>query len=158
MVRKRKHRGILLKFRSALAGFLAVGHSWDLGSEKKWYKTCSDKPGDRTAAMMILQFHTESCHPIFRVPSVFKKKKLRKQWTWQEVYQFTENKGNIELFLCTVISVNQLSIHGAIADLCKELNEDSNEDSYEDPESSGTFDTEEGPNEMGILCGEYIMP
>ena len=43
----------------------------------------------------------------------------------------------------TVISVNQLSIYGALAGLCKELNtnssEDSAEDSSEDSESSGTL-------------------
>ena len=61
-----------------------------------------------------------------------------------------ENEGIIEL-LRTVISVNQLSINGPIADLCKELNEDSAEDSSEDSESSGTSETEEGPNEMDIF-------
>ena len=45
-----------------------------LGSEKTWYKTCSDKQNgnsDRSAEMMILQLHTESCHPIFRAFSAF---------------------------------------------------------------------------------------
>ena len=56
---------------------------------------------------------------------------------------------NIELLLRTVISVNQLSIYGAIADLCKELNEDS--------ESSKTFDiVEQRPHETDILCREYM--
>ena len=47
------------------------------------------------------------------------------------------------MLLRTVISVNQLSIYGASADLCKELDknssEDSAEDSSEDSESSGTL-------------------
>ena len=64
---------------------------------------------------------------------------------------FDENEGNIELLLRTVISVNQLSIYGAMADLCKELNKDSAEDSSEDSECSGTFDTEEEPHEMDIF-------
>ena len=64
--------------------------------------------------------------------------------------QFNDNGENIELILRTVISENQLSICGAIADLCK----DSAEDLYEDSESSGTFDTEERPNEMVISCRE----
>ena len=96
--------------------------------------------------MMILQFNTESGHPVFRAKST----------------HFNENEGNIELLLRTVISVNQLSICGAVADLRKELNnssaEDSAEDSSEDSESSGTFDAEEGPNEMKHLCREYTMP
>ena len=53
---------------------------------------------------------------------------------------FNENKGNIELLLRTVISVNQLSIYRAVTDLCKELNKNSAEysaeDSSEDSESS----------------------
>ena len=47
-----------------------------------------------------------------------------------------------------MISVNLLIIYGAIADLCKELNEDSAEDSSEDSESSGTFD-EQIPRSVG---------
>ena len=54
---------------SKCAGRFPLGR-WSFfgpGSEKKWYKTCSDKPdgnGDRTAEMMILQLNTE-----FRSPS-----------------------------------------------------------------------------------------
>ena len=46
------------------------------------------------------------------------------------------------MLLRTMISVNQLSICGALADLCKELDEisseDSTEDSFQDSESQGT--------------------
>ena len=48
------------------------------GSEKKWYKNCSDRPDrdwDRTAEMMILQLRTESGHPIFEHPAL-------KEGTW----------------------------------------------------------------------------
>ena len=54
--------------------------------------------------------------------------------------QFNGNEGNIELLLRTVISVNQLSIFGVIANLCTELNESSVEDSSEDSKSSGNKD------------------
>ena len=47
------------------------------------------------------------------------------------------------MLLRTVISVNQLSIRGALADWCKNWDknssEDSAEDSSEDSESSGTL-------------------
>ena len=46
------------------------------------------------------------------------------------------------MLLRTVISVNQHSIYGALADLCKELDRKSSEDSAgdsEDSESSGTL-------------------
>ena len=117
------------------------------GSEKTWYGTYSDKPDgnwDRTAEMMTLQLSTESGHPMFRASSACGKKSTH----------INENEGIIELLLRTVISVNQLSIYGAVADLCEELNNKSSEDS----ESSGTLDTEEGPNEMIHVCREYTMP
>ena len=51
------------------------------------------------------------------------------------------------MLLRTVISVNQLSIYGALADLCKELDkhlsEDSAEDLSENSESSGTLHAKE---------------
>ena len=57
--------------------------------------------------------------------------------------QFNDNEGNIEMLLRTVISVNQLNVYGALADLWKNLDtnssEDSAEDSSEDSESSGTL-------------------
>ena len=38
---------------------------------------------------------------------------------------FNGSDETIELILCTVVSVNQLSIYGAVADLCKESARDS---------------------------------
>ena len=38
---------------------------------------------------------------------------------------FNGSEENIELTLRTIISVNQLSIYGTVADLCKELSKDS---------------------------------
>ena len=127
-------------------------------SEMKLYKTCSDKPDenrDRTAEMMIPQFHAESCHPIFRASGAVERGHFESKEHGKKSTHFNDNEGNIELLLRTVISVYKLSIHGAIADLCKELNDDSAEDSHEDSESSGTVEKEEGPNEMDILCRIY---
>ena len=56
--------------------------------------------------------------------------------------QVNDNEGNIEMLLRTAFSVNQLSVYGAVADLCKKWDnkssEDATEDSSEDSESSGT--------------------
>ena len=104
---------------------------------------------------MILQLNTESGHPIFRASNVFERRELGSKGHGKKSTHFNENEGHIELLLRTVISVNQLSIYGAVADLWKELNkhsdEDSAEDLSEDSESSGTLDTEEGPNENKIF-------
>ena len=87
--------------------------------------------------MIILQLHTESCHPICRASSAFERGDLGSNGHGKKSTQFSENKGNFELLLRTVISVNQLSIYGATA---------------------GTFDTEEGPNAIDTSCREYTLP
>ena len=57
----------------------------------------------------------------------FWKRDLESKGYGKKSTQFNENEGNIELLLFTMISVNQFSIYGSIADLYKELNEDSAE-------------------------------
>ena len=93
------------------------------GSEKKWYGTCSDKPDgewDMTAEIMMLNF-AESGHPIFRATSALEERELRSKENGNKSIHFNGGEETIELILRTIISVNQLSIYGAEADLCKEL-------------------------------------
>ena len=95
-----------------------------LGSEKKWYGTYSDKldgDWDKTSERMMLNF-AERCHPIFRLRPG--KRRIKKQ-TGKKCIHFNGSEENIELILRTIISVNRLSICGAVADLCKELSKDS---------------------------------
>ena len=120
------------------------------GSEKEWYKTCSDKPDgnwDRTAEMMILKSSTESGHPIFRASSAFERGELGNHGQGKKSMHLHENQENIELLLRTVISVIELSVCGALPDLCNGLglgsSEDSAVDSSADSESSGTLSAKE---------------
>ena len=107
----------------------------------------------------MLELSTESGHPIVRASSAFERGEFRQQRTWQKVSQFNDNERNIEMLLRTVISVDQLSINGALPDLRKELNnkssDDSAEGSSEDSESSGTLYAKE-ILEMRRLFREYI--
>ena len=92
---------------------------------RKGTKTCSDKlDGNcgRTAEIIILQVTAESGHPIFLASSAFKRGDLGSKGHGKKSTQINDNEGTIEMPLRTVISVNQLSIYGALADLCKELN------------------------------------
>ena len=75
--------------------------------------------------MMMFQKHTESGHPIFRAFSAFERGELRSKGHGKKSIHFHGSEENIELLLRTIIFSNQLSVHGAIADLCKELSEDS---------------------------------
>ena len=119
------------------------------GSEKKWYGTHFDKQDGncaRTAEMMMLQLHTESCHQMFVASSAFERGELK--------------KSKAHLLLRTIISASQLSVYGAIADLCKELSEDS--ESSEKLEASDHLETMEIPagshaneQQQGTLVQDY---
>ena len=91
------------------------------GSGKKWYGTYSDKPDgdwDKTAEEMMLNF-AEGSHPIFRATSALERGQLRSKEKGKKSIHFNGSEENIELIFRTVISVNQLSIYGAVADLCR---------------------------------------
>ena len=117
--------GILLKLGSMLSGSIAViGLSWDLDWNRLGTRLVLIKPNrewDKTAAMMILQMVTESSHPVFRASSVFERGKLDIKEYGKTSTLFDDHEGNIEMLLRTVISVNQLSIYGTLADWFKKL-------------------------------------
>ena len=93
------------------------------GSQEKWYGTCTHKPEgswDRKAEEMMANF-SRSSHPIFRSSSAFARGELRSKEGRKKSIHFNGTNETIELLLRTVISANQLSIHGAIADRCDEV-------------------------------------
>ena len=67
----------------------------------------------------------ESGHPIFRATSALGRGELRSKGKGKKSIHFNSSEANIELTLRTVISVNQLSSNGAMADLCKKISKDS---------------------------------
>ena len=71
--------------------------------------------------MMMLQLHTESSHPTFRDSSAFERGELRSKGHGKKSVRFNGSEENIELLLRRIISAKQLSVYGAMADLCKEL-------------------------------------
>ena len=96
------------------------------GSEEKWYGTYTDKPDeswDKVAEDMMINF-SDSGHPIFRASSAFERGELRSNGRGKKSIHFNGSEETIELILRTIISVNQLSIYGAIADLCDEVPKD----------------------------------
>ena len=50
--------------------------------------------------------------------------RFEKQRWWKESIHCNGSEETVDLILRTVISVNKLSIHGAVADLCDELDPD----------------------------------
>ena len=93
------------------------------GSEKERYSTLECKPQgewDRVAELMMLKFG-ESKHPVFRSTSPLSRGVLKSKGGGKLSIHFCADEGTTEtVFRSTIISVNQLSIYGAVSDLCDE--------------------------------------
>ena len=92
------------------------------GSETKWSSTNKESPGgkwDRVAELMMIKFG-ESGHPVFRAPSPFSRRMLKSKGGGKLSIHFCADGDTIETVFRTIISVNQLSIYGAVSDLCEE--------------------------------------
>ena len=83
-----------------------------------------DGEWDKTAEGMILNF-AESGHPVFGASSALERGELKSKGKGVNSIHFNGSDDTIELILRTVVSVNQLSVYGAVAGLCKELVRDS---------------------------------
>ena len=64
---------------------------------------------------------SESGHPVFRGSSAFERGGLMSKGKGKLYVHFNDSDETIELILRTVISVNELSVYGAAADMCGEL-------------------------------------
>ena len=87
------------------------------GSETKLYSTDKERPGgewDRVAELMMIKFGGKRT-PSFPSHESVVSRNARKQRRWKISYTDT-----IETVFRTIISVNQLSIYGAVSDLCEE--------------------------------------
>ena len=92
------------------------------GSETKWYSSNTERPQgkwDRVAELMMIKFG-ESGHPVFRATSPFSRGMLRSQGGGKLSIQFCADGDTVETVFRTIVSVNQLSIHGAVSVLCEE--------------------------------------
>ena len=92
------------------------------GSEKKWYSTHIERPGeewDKVAELMMIKFG-ESGHPVFRATSPLSRATLKSRGGGKLSIHLCADGGTIVTVFRINISVNQLSIHGAVSDLCEE--------------------------------------
>ena len=91
-------------------------------SAMKWYSTGEDSSQgewDRIAEQMMLTF-AESQHPVFRSTIPFSRGVLKSKGGGKLSIHYCADPGMIETVFRTIISVNQLSIYGAVSDLCDE--------------------------------------
>ena len=68
---------------------------------------------------MMMEF-SESGHPIFRATTPLSRGTLKSKGGGKLLIHFCADQGTIETVFRTIISVNQLSIYGAVSNLCEE--------------------------------------
>ena len=64
---------------------------------------------------------SEGGHPVFRGSSAFERGSLRSKGRGNLSIYVCGDDGTVDVVLRTVISVNRLSVYGAVADMCDEL-------------------------------------
>ena len=106
------------------AGRFGIGQ-WSFlgpGSEKKWYSSENSPQGawDNIAEDMLLEF-AESGHPIFRATTPLSRGQLNSKGRGKLSIHFTADQDTVDTIFRTIISVNQLSVYGAVAAICEEF-------------------------------------
>ena len=91
------------------------------GSEKKWYPFENSPQGawDYVAEEMLLKF-AESGHPIFRSTTPLSRGQLNSKGKGKVSIHFTADQDTVDTIYRIILSVNQLSIYGAVAAICEE--------------------------------------
>ena len=92
------------------------------GSEKKWYPSENSPQGewDRIAEDMLLEF-AKSGHPIFRATTPLSRGKLKSKGKGKVSIHFSAEPDTIDTIYRIILSVNQLSVYGAVAAICDEF-------------------------------------
>ena len=92
------------------------------GSEKKWYSISEDSPQgewDKMAEKMMVTL-AESGHPIFRATSPLSRGQLESKGGGKLSIHYCADQDTITTVFRTSTSVNQLSLYGAVAEMCEE--------------------------------------
>ena len=93
------------------------------GSEKKWYSVKEDSPQgiwDHIADKMLCEF-TESGCPNFRATTPLSRGNLKSKGHGKLSIHFTADFPTIETIFRIIISAKQLSVYGAVANICEEF-------------------------------------
>ena len=114
----------IANFVKTFAGRFGIGQ-WSFigpGSEKKWYPSENSPQGawDHIAEEMLLEF-AESGHPIFRVTTPLSRGQLKSKGRGKLSIHFTADQDTIDTIYRIILSVNQLSVYGAVTAICEEF-------------------------------------
>ena len=92
------------------------------GSEKKWFSIKEDSPhgiSNHIAEKMLLEFAESTC-PIFRATTPLSRGKLRSKGHGKLSIHCCADQETIETIFRIIVSANQLSLYGAVANMCEE--------------------------------------
>ena len=92
------------------------------GSEKKWYSMEENSPQgawDHIADKMLLEF-AESGHPTFRATTPLSRSNLKSKGNEKKSKHFAADQETIETIFRIIVFANQLSLYGAVANMCEE--------------------------------------
>ena len=92
------------------------------GSKKKWYSISEDSPQgewDKMAEKMMITL-AESGHPVFRATSPLSRGQLKSKGCGKLSIHYCADQETITTVFRTITSVNQLSLYGAVAEMCEE--------------------------------------
>ena len=93
------------------------------GSEKKWYSAEENSPQgawDHIADEMLLEFAESGC-PIFRATTPLSRRSLKSRGHGKLSIHFAADHGTIETLFRIIVCANQLSLYGAVANMCEEF-------------------------------------
>ena len=108
-----------------LAKKFCIGQ-WSLigpGSEKKWYSAEENSPQgawDHIADETLLEFAESGC-PNFRATTPLSRGQLKSKGRGKLSIHFTADYSTIETIFRIIVSANQLSLYGAVANMCEEF-------------------------------------
>ena len=98
------------------------GHSSGPGSEKRWYFISADSPQgewDQIAELMMLKF-AESGHPVLRATSPSSRRSQHNSKGGGKLsIHYCADQETITTVFRAITSVNQLCLHGAVAEMCE---------------------------------------
>ena len=99
-----------------------TGHSLVPVLRKKWYSIKEDSPQgiwDNIADKMLVEFAESGC-PIFRATTALSRGQLKSKGHGKLSIHSTADLETIETFCRIIVSANQLSLYGAVAEMCEE--------------------------------------
>ena len=111
------------EFVKTFAKIFGIGQ-WSFigpGSEKKWYSSENSPQGawDNIAEQMSLEF-AGSGHPIFRATTPLSRGILKSKGKGKVSIHFSADQDTVDTIYRIILSVNQLSVYGAVAAMCDE--------------------------------------